>query len=138
LSYASCATVSLGYRSGDVGQRPACYGFFVPRGEGIDLLAASFTCLKFPERARQGELAVRCFLGGALRPALAGLSEDALARIAHAELRPLLGLAREPLFARTIRFARAMPQYEVGYPERAQAIAHRLAAHRGLVLAGSA
>jgi oxygen-dependent protoporphyrinogen oxidase len=137
LSYASCATVSLGYRSGDVRKPPAGYGFFVPRGEGIDLLAASFTSLKFPKRARQGELAVRCFLGGALRPALAELSEDALGRLAHAELRPLFSIAREPLFARAIRFARAMPQYEVGYPERARSIGHRLSAHRGLVLAGS-
>jgi oxygen-dependent protoporphyrinogen oxidase len=137
LSYASCATVTLGYRSGDVGQPLTGYGFFVPRGEGIDLLAASFTSLKFPERARQGELTVRCFLGGALRPALADLSEDALAELADRELRSLLGIARDPLYARTIRFPHAMPQYEVGYPERVRSIAHGVAAHRGLALAGS-
>jgi protoporphyrinogen/coproporphyrinogen III oxidase len=138
LRYASCATVSLCYRTGDVGKPLAGYGFFVPRSEGIDLLAASFTSLKFPKRVREGELAVRCFLGGALRPALADLPEEALAQLAHAELRSLLGIAREPLFARTIRFRRAMPQYEVGFPERAQSIARRAASRRGLVLAGSA
>jgi oxygen-dependent protoporphyrinogen oxidase len=138
IRYASCSTVTLGYRSADVGKPLAGYGFFVPRSEGRDLLAASFASLKFPERAREGEVAVRCFLGGALRPALAERSEDALARLAHAELASLLGIAREPLFARTIRFSRAMPQYEVGFPARAESIARRTAAHRGLVLAGSA
>jgi oxygen-dependent protoporphyrinogen oxidase len=137
LHYASCATVSLCYRTGDVGKPLAGYGFFVPRREGIDLLAASFTSRKFPKRVREGEIVVRCFLGGALRPALADLPEDVLAELAHAELRSLLAIAGEPLFARTIRFPRAMPQYDVGFPERAQSIARRAAAHRGLVVAGS-
>ena len=138
LIYCSCATVNLAYRAADIRRPLPGFGFFVPRGEGLPLLAASFPSLKFPERAREGEVWIRCFLGGALHPHLAERSEEELARLAHGELHRLLGVVGEPRLARTFRFPRAMPQYEVGFPEHARALAARLAAHRGLEIAGSA
>lgn len=138
LQYASCATVSLSYHPADVRRPLPGYGFFVPRGEGRSLLAASFTSVKYPGRAQNGDLLVRCFVGGALHPALGDLDEADLARLAHAELQPILSIAGEPRFSRTIRLPRSMPQFEVGFPDRARSIAVRLAGHRGLFLAGSA
>ena len=136
--YASCATVSLAYRAQDIRRPLEGFGFFVPRGEGLDVLAASFSSLKFRGRSPAGEVLIRCFLGGALRPALAELSEEALARLAHEQLRRILDVQGEPRFAWTVRFPRSMPQYEVGFPRRAQSIAARLGAYPGLYLAGSA
>jgi oxygen-dependent protoporphyrinogen oxidase len=136
-SYASCATVSLSYKEGEIGRALEGFGFFVPRSEGLALLAASFTSLKFPGRWRSGEVLVRCFLGGALHPALADLPESELGRLACEELGAVLAIRAEPRFMRVIRFPRSMPQYEVGFPERLRAIRERLAAHPGLFLAGS-
>jgi len=138
LTYSSCATVSLVYRAADIPSPLLGLGFFVPRGEGSPVLAASFASLKFPERARPGEVLIRCFLGGALHPGLADRASEELARLAGDQLRVLLGLVGEPRLARAESFRRAMPQYEVGFPQRACSLATRLAAHRGLVIAGSA
>jgi protoporphyrinogen/coproporphyrinogen III oxidase len=138
LAYCSCAIVNLAYHAADIRRPLPGFGFFVPRGEGLPLLAASFASLKFPERAREGEVWIRCFLGGALHPHLAERSEEELAELAHGELRRLLGVVSEPRLARTFRLPRAMPQYEVGFPEHARALTARLGAHRGLEIAGSA
>ncbi len=138
LGYASCATVNLSYRTADVPRPLPGLGFFVPRGEGLPMLAASFASLKFPKRTRPGEVLIRCFLGGALHPGLAELPEDELARLADDQLRRLIGIVGEPRFTRTMRFPRAMPQYEVGFPERARRIAARLADLPGLAVAGGA
>jgi oxygen-dependent protoporphyrinogen oxidase len=138
LAYASCATVNLSYRAADISRPLPGLGFFVPRGEGLPILAASFASVKFPERARPGEVQIRCFLGGALHPGLAEQPEDELARLADDQLRRLLGIVGEPRLARTMRFPRAMPQYDVGFAERARRIAMRLANHPGLEVAGGA
>jgi oxygen-dependent protoporphyrinogen oxidase len=135
--YASCATVSLSYREEEIRRPLPGFGFFVPRNEGLELVAASFTSVKFPGRWPAGEVLLRCFVGGALHPALAELAEPELARLAHDQLRSILDIRGEPRFARVIRSPRSMPQYEVGFPQRVRSIGRRLAAHAGLFLAGS-
>ncbi len=54
LTYSSCATVNLGYRAAEIRRPLPGLGFFVPRGEGLPVLGASFASLKFPERAPRG------------------------------------------------------------------------------------
>lgn len=135
-AYASCAIVSLAYDDASV-RLPRGFGFFAPRGEPSEILAASFASTKFPGRWPTGETLIRVFVGGALRPDLAARSEDDLVQLAHRELARLLAIRGEPRFARALRFSQAMPQYEVGFPARAAAIARRASAHPGLSLAGS-
>jgi oxygen-dependent protoporphyrinogen oxidase len=138
LDYASCATVNLAYRGADVGRPLESFGFFVPRVEGRPLLACSFASVKFEGRAPRGTVLLRAFLGGATRPAILHRDDDALARLAHDELASLLGIRAEPLVRRVYRFPGAMPQYEVGWPGRLDAIRDCLEQHPGLYLAGSA
>ena len=138
LAYAPCATVNLVYRKSDVGRMPTSLGFFVPRTERRPLLAVSFVSAKFPDRAPDDHVLLRAFLGGALRPDVVEHDEDTLARLAHDELRSLLGLRGEPVLARTTRFPRAMPQYEVGFLSRLESIEARVADVPGLALAGGA
>jgi protoporphyrinogen/coproporphyrinogen III oxidase len=135
--YVSCATVSLSYRKEEIRRSLQGFGFFVPRSEGLALLGTSFTSLKFPGRWPAGEVLLRCFVGGALHPTMADLSEPELVRLAHDQLRPILDIHGEPRFTRVVRFPRSMPQYEVGFPQRAGSITRRLATHPGLFLAGS-
>lgn len=134
--YASCAIVSLAYDDAIL-RLPRGFGFFAPRSERCEILAASFASVKFPGRWPAGETLIRVFVGGALRPELAEHAEDDLVRLAHRELTRILAVRGEPRFARAQRFPHAMPQYEVGFPARAAAISRRASAHGGLFLAGS-
>jgi oxygen-dependent protoporphyrinogen oxidase len=138
LRYASCATVSLVYREADLGRSPGSFGFFVPRTEGVPLLACSFASVKFQGRVPKGEILLRAFLGGAARPEVLELDDDALARLAHDQLAGLLAIRGRPLLSRTYRFQRVMPQFEVGWPGLLDAIRRRLELYPGLFLAGSA
>jgi oxygen-dependent protoporphyrinogen oxidase len=138
LSYASCATVNLLYREGDLGRPLKSFGFFVPAQEGLPLVAVSFVSKKFRGRTRPGTVLLRAFLGGALRPGVLDHDDESLARLAHEELESVLPLKGAPLLAKTYRFSNALPQYEVGYPDRVRRIRERLEALPGLFLAGSA
>jgi oxygen-dependent protoporphyrinogen oxidase len=138
IEYAGAATVSLGYRRADVPHRLDGFGFVVPRSEGKAVLAGPFSSVKYPGRAPEGHVLLRCFLGGALNAGV--LAEDDAVLIAHAraDLREALGVTAEPVLTRLARWPASMPQYRVGHLARVETIERRLSALPGLALAGSA
>jgi oxygen-dependent protoporphyrinogen oxidase len=101
-------------------------------------MACTFSSVKYPGRAPDGFVLLRAFVGGALETDLLGREERALARLAHDDVAPLLGITGEPVLSRVWRYPRAMPQYEVGHLDRVAAIETRLEALPGLALAGGA
>src|SRR5206468_2479423 len=54
IAYASSATISVGYRRGDVPHALDGFGFVVPRSEGRTVLACTFSSVKYPGRAPPG------------------------------------------------------------------------------------
>jgi oxygen-dependent protoporphyrinogen oxidase len=138
IPYASSATVSLGYRRADVPHPLDGFGFVVPRTEGRDLLACTFASVKFPGRAPDGHVLLRCFLGGALQPAVLEQEDAEIVARARRDLRDALGVAAEPVLTRLRRHPAALPQYAVGHLVTVEAIERRLAARPGLHLAGAA
>jgi protoporphyrinogen/coproporphyrinogen III oxidase len=138
IEYAGAATVSLGYRRADVPHALDGFGFVVPRTEGKALLAGTFSSVKYPGRAPEGHVLLRCFLGGALDAGVMAEDDGALAARARAELRQALGVTAEPVLTRLSRWPASMPQYHVGHLARVDAIERRLSALPGLGLAGGA
>ncbi len=138
VPYASSATVSLGYRRADVPHPLDGFGFVVPRIEGRSLLACTFSSVKYPGRAPEGQALLRCFLGGALGGSVLQDEDAGLVRRAREELRAALGVAVEPVLVRVHRHPASMPQYGVGHGSHVEAIERRVAAAPGLSLAGAA
>jgi oxygen-dependent protoporphyrinogen oxidase len=138
ITYASSATVSFGYRRPEIPHALDAFGFLVPRTEGRALLAGTFSSVKYPGRAPDGHVLLRCFLGGAFDGAIAGEDDDQLVRRAREELRAALGITAAPLLTRVARHPVSMPQYRVGHLSRVEAIEHRLRALPGVFLAGGA
>jgi oxygen-dependent protoporphyrinogen oxidase len=138
LEYASCATVNLVYRDRDLRRRPSSFGFFVPRAERSPLVAVSFVSEKCAGRVGTDRFLARAFLGGAHDPRIVERDEEALAGIAHEELRRRIGVRAAPLFSHAVRMLDALPQYEVGFPARLAGITRKLEESQGLLLAGSA
>src|SRR5207244_1906232 len=64
IPYASSATVSLGYRRADVPHPLDGFGFVVPRAEHRDLLACTFSSVKYPGRAPERHVLIRCLRSG--------------------------------------------------------------------------
>jgi oxygen-dependent protoporphyrinogen oxidase len=138
IEYASSATVTLGFRATGVADHLTGFGFVVPFAERRPLLACTFASRKYPGRAPEGHELVRAFVGGARRPELVELDDEALVTIVRAELRALLGITADPLLIRVARYRRAMPQYAVGHLERVATIERLVTAIPGLGLAGAA
>lgn len=138
IPYASSATVSLGYRRADIPHPLDGFGFVVPRTEGRDLLACTFSSVKYPGRAPEGHVLLRGFLGGALGAAALDAEESELARRVREELRAALGITAEPVLTRVRRHPASMPQYDVGHLNAVDTIERRLATLPGLHLAGAA
>ena len=138
IAYASSATVALAFPRGAIRHPLDGFGFVVPRVEGRTAMACTFSSVKYPGRAPEGVVLLRVFIGGALQTELLERDDRTLARLAHDDIAPLLGIGGDPVLSRVWRHPSAMPQYEVGHLDRIAAIETRLEALPGLALAGGA
>jgi oxygen-dependent protoporphyrinogen oxidase len=138
ISYASTATVSLGYRKADFPRGLDGFGLVVPAIESRKIIACTFSSVKYAARAPEGHVLLRAFIGGALQPSLAEDDDATIERNVRNELTSLLGIEAEPVLARVRHHPRAMPQYHVGHQERLKRIDARLSKFSGLALAGNA
>lgn len=138
IPYAGSALVVSGHQLEDFQHPMDAFGLVVPAIERRRILAVSFSSRKFLNRAPEGQLVLRTFLGGAMQPELLELDDAALLKAVHEELTAIFGMRREAMFAEVVRYPRAMPQYEVGHAERVAAIEQELHSWKGLCLAGSA
>jgi oxygen-dependent protoporphyrinogen oxidase len=137
IPYASAGTIALAFRREDVRHPLNGSGFVVPRVEATGILAASWLSSKWPQRAPDGRVLLRAFVGGARDPNALEQTDVQLVTRAIAALTPLLGIRAQPLFSRVYRFERANAQHEVGHLARIAAIDRALARHPGLFLTGS-
>jgi len=101
------------------------------------MLAATFVHNKFPHRAPENRALVRCFFGGARAEEILDSSEDQILEIVRGELRQIIALDADPLFARVYKWKSAMAQYSVGHLERLQRIEALRQKLPGLALAGN-
>jgi len=137
IKYSSSVTVTLGYDEKVRRSLPPGFGFLVPRSAGHRMLAATFVHNKFPHRAPENRAIVRCFLGGARDEQILETSEEEILAIVRRELRQIIALDAEPLFARVYKWKSAMAQYAVGHLERLQRIEALRQKFPGLALAGN-
>jgi oxygen-dependent protoporphyrinogen oxidase len=127
FSFASTATVFLGYRQRDVSHPLDGSGFVVPRSLGRPILAGTWVSSKWRGRAPEGHVLLRAFFGGRWGEDILARDEEALVRLAREELRGLMGIEAEPVLSRVFRFAEKSPQMRVGHLARMRAIHDRVA-----------
>jgi len=137
IPYASTATVTLAYRQSDLSRPLDGYGYVIPRREGRRALACTWTSTKFPHRAPNGYALIRVFVGRAGQESDIPWDESGLLEVAREELGLTLGITAEPLVSRVFIWENAMPQYNLGHPEKLAKIDAALEKHPGLALAGN-
>ena len=137
IPYASTATIAMAYPRAAVAGAAEGFGFVVPRAEGRDLIAATWTSLKWPHRAPADQLLVRCYVGGVGREAILQLDDRALVARVREELASMCGVTAEPNYVEVNRWIKAMPQYTLGHLDRLNQIEAALSRYGGLVLTGA-
>ena len=138
IEFASSALVVTGHRLSDIRHPLDSFGLVIPQIEHRRILAVSFSSRKFPERAPEGHVLLRTFVGGALQPELFQLDDEQMQQVVREELQQIFGVRGTPDFTRIYRYERAMPQYTLGHLERVARIDECLAQQPGLKLAGIA
>ncbi len=138
VPYAASVIVSVAYDRRQVPHPLEGSGFVVPRVEGRPLLACSWTSSKFPHRAPEGKVLLRCFFGRAGADEVASWPEEDILALTRRELRETLGITAAPERVWVFRWRPALPQYTLGHRERVEAIFRRANAWPGLHLVGNA
>lgn len=137
IPYASAATVAVAFRRDAVSHPLNGSGFVVPKVENSGIMAASWLSSKWANRAPEGRVLLRAFVGGARDPRALEKSDAELVSTAMTALRPLLGIVGEPLLTRVYRWDRGNAQHEVGHLDRLARIETALSTIPGLHLTGS-
>jgi protoporphyrinogen/coproporphyrinogen III oxidase len=128
IPHSSSSIWTVGYRNGDVPRALDAFGFLVPKRERNAIMACTWVATKWQGRVPEGKAVLRCF---STNP---DVSEDDV----RADLRRLMGITAEPLFAFSNRWPESMPQYTVGHAPRIAEVESRMGAIAGLHLAGNA
>jgi oxygen-dependent protoporphyrinogen oxidase len=101
-------------------------------------MAVTMSSSKWPDRAPEGRVLLRGFVGGPRNQEIMERSDEELIEVVRTQLVEVLGLKADakPLFARVFRWTKGMPQYTMGHLDRVDEIEARTAAVVGLALAG--
>lgn len=137
IPYASTATINLAYRRADIPHQLDGFGFVVPFIEKRTILACTFCSVKFRDRAPEGHVLLRAFVGGALQPEMFALDDTELVRRVKVDLEELLGIKVAPGFADVAKWERSMPQYHVRHLELVENISGRVRQIPGIRMAGN-
>jgi protoporphyrinogen/coproporphyrinogen III oxidase len=137
IEYAPVAVVAAGYRSDQVRHAGDGFGFLVPRSEGLRVLGTVWNSSLFPGRAPESMACFTSFAGGATDPALGDMNEDKIGEIICGEVGRILGITGPPVTRLVHRYARALPQYNLGHSETVSALASAASSVPGLFLIGN-
>ncbi len=118
---------------------PVGFGFVVPKIEQRDIIAGSFSSNKFPGRAPERKLLLRCFFGGDQVERWCESSNEDLIAVANRELEQLIGFRADPTSDqyRVFRWRDCMPQYQVGHLDKIASLDRAVSELKCLALAGS-
>ncbi|HLZ35420.1 MAG TPA: protoporphyrinogen oxidase [Nitrospira sp.] len=138
IPYASTTTIAMAYPASVIGGAVQGFGFVVPRAEQRDLIATTWTSLKWPHRAPSDQFLVRCYVGGVGRESILQLDDKALVARVKSELKQICGVTAEPTYVEVNRWIKAMPQYVLGHLDRLEQVEAALSRYGGLILTGAA
>jgi len=138
IPYISTATVVVGYPLDRVKNPLRGFGYLVPRSEGGQVLACTWTSSKFIDRAPAGHVLLRAFVGRAGQEEIVDSTDTNIEDVVRTELQLRLDIRAQPEFVRIYRWPKAMPQYVLGHLHRLALIRQNIDRFPGLSIAGHA
>ncbi len=138
IHYASSAVLVIGIKAAELQEKHRCFGIVVPQVENKNILAVSFSSLKYPGRCSDDQIICRIFLGGAVRPEIFDWDDERIKATAMTDVQALLGLKSAPLWTKLVRWPNSMPQYDVGHKQRVERIEALLQGYPTIKICGNA
>ncbi|MFH1288520.1 MAG: protoporphyrinogen oxidase [bacterium] len=135
--YASSATVSIGFKRSEVAHPLQGFGFLVPSAEHRKIMATTWTSSKWPYRAPEDCVLLRCFLGGAMNEKMACLPENEIIKTTLDEWKEIMGISAKPVIQKAHCWIKCMPQYVMGHEKTVEKIDKLASRHPGLIINGN-
>lgn len=138
VPYVSTATVVTAYNRAEVPFPLDGTGFLVPRTEGRDITACTWTSSKWKHTAPRDKAVIRCYVGRAGDEMIVEESDESILQKVRNDLKVTMGITAAPYYTSITRWRRAMPQYTVGHLDRIEAFKKEAAKRfAGVYFAGS-
>ncbi|GBE03447.1 protoporphyrinogen oxidase [bacterium BMS3Abin09] len=138
IPYPHVSVVCFGYKKEHLTHGLNGFGFLVPSIEKRRILGTLWDSSIFPNRASGETVLLRTMIGGAKHPEMKDYDDNKISDIAFEELRPLLGLKKDPDMLRVYRWEKAIPQYIPGHIDKLKMIDEHMKKYPGLYLTGNA
>lgn len=138
INYVSVANIALAYDAASISFPLNGTGFVIPRKEGKDLTACTWTSSKWNHAAPKDKVLLRCYVGNEEAQDWVQLTDGQLVQKVRSDLEEIMGITAKPLFSEVTRAVKAMPQYPVNHVEELAAVRQEL--HRtspGVFLCGA-
>lgn len=134
----SSSTCSFAFKLKDVDMPKRGFGTLVPAVEERALLAATWSSVKWGNRAPEGYVLIRGFCGTPHNQEIMEKSDEELTQIIFEELREIMDIHDDakPLFSRFYRWTLGMSQYAMGHLDRVEAIEEECEKTKGLAAGG--
>lgn len=127
IHYVSVANAAFAFRREDVPGSLDGSGFLIPRSEGRQMTACTWTSSKWLHSAPDDKVLLRTYIGRLGNQSWTEMPAEELKRIIAGELRDLMGITAEPLFCELTQLPRSMPQYPVGHMTNLENLRKQLA-----------
>lgn len=137
IYYSPIVSIFLGVNRENIGHRLDGFGFLIPSKENRKILGCLWNSCLFAHRAPAGMAALNAFIGGARQPELTTLSDERIIQITLDELKSIMQLSGNPVYLHLTRWQKSIPQYEIGYQHKIDALAQCEETLPGIVLAGN-
>ena len=136
IPYPPVACVVLAYPLSAFKVNLKGFGNLIPRSEGIQTLGTIWASSLFPGRVPQGWQTLTSFIGGATNPQIGNYDEDKIVETVHQDISRIL-LGPNPPLPKVLTvhlWRRAIPQYNLGHPQKLEKIDRHLKSAPGLYL----
>lgn len=138
INYVSVANIALAYDAADISFPLNGSGFVIPRKEGKDLTACTWTSSKWSHAAPKDKVLLRCYVGNEQAQEWVDLTDEQLLQKVRADLKEIMGITAKPLFHEVTRAVKAMPQYPVNHVEELAAVRQAMQSTKpGVFLCGA-
>ncbi|MBW4083205.1 protoporphyrinogen oxidase [Paenibacillus sp. S150] len=118
VNYVSVANVVMAFAKKDIVTEYDGSGFLVPRKEGRNITACTWTSTKWLHTSPDDRVLLRCYVGRSGDEQNVELPDEALTELVLKDLKEIMGIAVRPIFTEITRLKHSMPQYPVGHPAR--------------------
>jgi len=132
--YAPIAVAGLVFKKDSFKKIPDGFGYLIPSKDNKDVLGVLIESNVYAGRAGDDEIMIRVMLGGAHHPAIINDQPDQIIAKALKEIDSVYGLTTNPSGTFIKLWPKAIPQYDLDYPQWRRSVAEQCAKVPGLYL----